>query len=175
MARTLPLPHPPAALPGAVARFAPLAALVVAALALIVAEFLTLREIMAVTAVPEGGRTSGGAHHGYALAVVGVAALPMSVGAVLGGSRPAALALAVLGALALFIALVVDLPSLNETGLIGRTYDLAVASPGPGFWVELAGAVVLLLGGLALLRSSVVAARERSQQRRAARRAATES
>ncbi|MGI8512412.1 MAG: hypothetical protein ACR2NH_07265 [Solirubrobacteraceae bacterium] len=175
MARTLALPRPPAAISAAVARFAPLAALVAAALALIVAEFLTLREIVAVTAVPEGGRTSGGAHHGYALAVVGVAALPMSFGAVLGGSRPASAALVVLGAVALGIALVADLPSLNETGLIGRTYDLAEAHPGPGFWLELAGSVVLLLGGLALLRIRVVEARVRSQQRHAERRRATES
>jgi len=172
VARSLALPRPPAAVSAAAARFGPLVALVAAALALIVAEFLTLREIMAVTVVPAGGRTSGGAHHGYALAVVGVAVLPMAAGAVLGGSRPAAAALVVLGVLALGIALVIDLPSLNETGVIGRTYDLAEASPGPGFWLELAGAIVVLAVGLLLLRSRVAAAREHSESRQTERRSA---
>ena len=118
-----------------------------AGVALIVAEFLTYREIVAVTVVPEGGRTTGGAHHGYALALIGLVSLPMSYGAVLGGSRPAAAALAVLGALALAIAAIVDLPSLDDTGLIGRTYDLAEASPAVGFWIEIVAAAVLLAAG----------------------------
>ena len=40
----------------------------------------------------------------------------MSYGAVLGGSRPAAAALAVLGGLALLIVAIFDVPSLNDTG-----------------------------------------------------------
>jgi hypothetical protein len=153
----------------AVVRHGPLAGLVLAALLLIVAEFLTLREIVAVTVVPPGGRTSGGAHHGYALAVIGVAALPMSYGAVVGGSRPAALAVTALGAVALAIVLIIDLPSLNEAGLIGRTYDLAKAHPGAGFWIELVGAVGLLGGGILVLRSQIARARERDAARRRTR------
>lgn len=148
MARTPALPRPPAA----VARWWPLALVVVSALALMVAELLTLRYIKAVTAVPAGGITKAGAHHGYALAVVAVAALPMAFGAARGGSRPAAAAVIALGVLALLIVLVVDLPSLDDTGLIGRTYDLAKAHAGTGFWLELAGAIGLMCGGLATLR-----------------------
>src|SRR5829696_7123327 len=133
----------------AVARYGPLAGLVLAALLLILAELLTLREIVAVTVVPPGGRTSGGPHHGYALAVLAVTAL---------------------GAVALAIALIVDLPALDETGLIGRTYDLAKAHPGAGFWVELAGALGLLLGGALVVRGQVVRARERDAERRRSRR-----
>ena len=144
---------------------APLVVVAAAAVALVVSEFLVFREIVAVTAVPPGGTTTGGSHHGYALAVVGVASLPMAVGAVLGGSRPAAAALVVLGALALAIVLLVDLPSLNETGLIGRTYDLAEARPALGFWLELAGATVLFGAGLALLRRRVLAARDEARRR----------
>src|SRR5687767_2982099 len=166
MARQLALPRPPAAVSAAVARYGPLVVLALAGIALIVAEFLTYREIVAVTVVPEGGRTTGGSHHGYALALIGLVSLPMSYGAVIGGSRPAAAALAVLGALALAIAAIVDLPSLNDTGLIGRTYDLAEASPAIGFWLELVAATVLLAGGLLLLRRSTVAAREQSDERR---------
>jgi hypothetical protein len=172
MARQIALPRPPEAATAAALRYGPLVVLALAGVALIVAEFLTYREIVAVTVVPEGGRTTGGAHHGSALALIGRVSLPMSYGAVLGGSRPAAAALAVLGGLALAIAAIVDLPSLNDTGLIGRTYDLAEASPAIGFWLEIIAATVLLAGGLLLLRTSTAAARERSDARRAARRAA---
>ena len=182
MARQIALPRPPEAVSRAAKRlaatvgpaakrFAPLVVLALAGIGLIVAEFLTYREIVAVTVVPEGGITKGGAHHGYALGLIGLVSLPMSYGAVIGGSRPAAAALAVLGGLALLIAGIFDVPSLNDTGLIGRTYDLAEASPGPGFWLEIACAAVLLAGGLLLLRRSVVAAREAGEARHRARRA----
>jgi hypothetical protein len=151
VARTLSLPRPPAALVAAVARYWPLAAVVAGAVALIAAEFLVLREIRAVTAVPAGGITRGGAHHGYALAVVGVAMLPMAWGAVRGGSHPAAVALFSLAVVAAAIVLVVDLPRLDATGVIGRTYALAEAHPGPGFWVECAGAALALAGATAVL------------------------
>src|SRR5215212_6816578 len=78
-----------------------LAPLVVGATLLIVAEFLPLYEIRAITAVPAGGHKSTGAHHGYALLVIGVALLPMAWGAVRGGSRPAAIAVLALALIAL--------------------------------------------------------------------------
>jgi hypothetical protein len=128
-----------------------LAPLVVGATLLIVAEFLPLYEIRAITAVPAGGHKSTGAHHGYALLVVGIALLPMAWGAVRGGSRPAALAALALALIALFVALVIDLPDLNETGLIGRTYDQAEARPRVGFFVETLGATLALLGAIGTL------------------------
>ena len=140
MPRSLALRRPPAALS--------LAWLAASALALIAAEFLTFREIVAVAAVPAGGRTTGGAHHGYALAVVGAAALPIALGAVLGGSRAAAAALAALGAVALAIVLAVDLPGAFSEGELARAYESVEARPTAGFWLELAGAVALLAGGL---------------------------
>src|ERR671918_38995 len=79
-----------------VARFAPLVPLLAGALLLIVAEFLTVREIRAVTVVPPGGTETGGALHGYALGIIGLAMLPMSYGAVVRAARPAAVALLVL-------------------------------------------------------------------------------
>jgi hypothetical protein len=152
VARSIAIPRPPAAVSAAFERYWPLVLLLVSALALTVAEFLTLRYIKAVTAVPPGGITKGGAHHGYALAVLGVAALPMAVGSTLGGSRPAALAVTAIGAVALLIGLVIDLPSLNESGILARTYEGARAHPGTGFWVELVAALGLLGGGLVVLR-----------------------
>lgn len=169
MARSLSIPRPPAALVGAAARWAPLGAALAGALALIASEFLVLREIRAVTAVPAGGVTRGGAHHGYALAVVGAAMLPMAWGAARGGSRPAALALLALGVLAAGIVLAIDVPKLGDTGLIGRTYALAEARPRAGFWLECAGTVLALAGAVALvLRTGRAGAA--APERRASRR-----
>ena len=165
MAPSIALPRPSPAFWAAVGRFAPLVLLGVAVVLLVAAEFSTLREIKAVTVVPEGGLTKGGDHHGYALAVISVAALVMGFGAWRGGSRPAAVAVVALGAAALAIVLLIDLPSLDDTGLIGRNYDLAEAHPSTGFWLELVGAVALLASGLLLLRGGVVRARERSEAR----------
>jgi hypothetical protein len=162
--RSLTLPRLPEAVSEA-ARFAPVVVLLLAAVALVVGEFMTFREIKAVTVVPQGGTSTGGSHHGYALAVLGLAAMPMAVGAALGGSRPAAAALSGLGAVALLIVLAIDLPALDDTGLIGRTYDLAEAHPAAGFWVQLVAAVVLLAGGLLLLRRNSGAAARRSRER----------
>ena len=108
---------------------------------LVAAEFSTLYDVRVVTAVPEGGSYAAGPHHGYALAA----------GAVLGGSRPAAVALALLALAALAVALLVDLPDVHETGLIGRTYDAARAEPRAGLYLEIAGGCVALVGAALIL------------------------
>ena len=128
-----------------------LVGLLAGALLLIVGEFLTVREINAGGTVPAGGTTSGGAHHGYALGILGLAMLPMAYGAVVGGSRPAAVATFVLALGAAFVVLFIDRPMLDETGLIGRTYDLAEARPGPGFYVQSLGATLALVCSAAVL------------------------
>jgi hypothetical protein len=138
-----------------VARFAPLVPLVAGALMLVVAEVLVVREIRAVTVVPPGGTETGGRLHGYALAVIGVALLPMAYGAVVGGARPAAVALLALALAACAVVLFVDRPSLDDTGSIGNLYELAEAHPGPGFYVELAGAALALVGAVGALVLSV--------------------
>jgi hypothetical protein len=167
VARSIALPRPSPAVSAAVARFAPIVLLGVAVVLLVAAELSTLREIKAVTVVPEGGLTSGGSHHGYALAVISAAALVMGFGAWRGGSRPAAVAVVALGAAALAIVLLIDLPSLDDTGLIGRNYDLAEARPSTGFWLELAGAVLLLLSGLLLLLGAGARPRRHRRERAA--------
>ena len=141
------------------ARFAPLVPLVAGALMLVAGEFLVVREIRAVTVVPPGGTETGGALHGYALAVIGVALLPMAYGAVWGRARPAAYALLVLALAACAIVLFVDRPLLDDTGSIGTVYELAEAHPGPGFTVEAAGAALALVGAIGAL---VLSARPRS-------------
>ena len=130
---------------------------------LVAAEFSTLYDIRVVTAVPEGGRFGAGAHHGYALGVIGIAIAVMAFGAVLGGSRPAGVAVMVLALAALAIALLVDLPDVHETGLIGRTYDAAKAEPRAGFYLEIAGGCAALVGSALIL---LVRPRRRSATRR---------
>jgi hypothetical protein len=118
---------------------------------LVAAELTTLYDIRVVTAVPEGGSFSTGGHHGYAQVVIAVGIAVMTIGAVLGGSRPAAVAVLVLAVGSLAIALLVDLPDVHETGLIGRTYDAAVAEPRAGLYLEIAGGCAALLGAALIL------------------------
>jgi hypothetical protein len=118
---------------------------------LVAAEFSTLYDVRVVTAVPAGGAFSAGAHHGYAQAVIAVAIAVMAFGAVVGGSRPAAGAVLVLALGSLAIALLIDLPDVHETGLIGRTYDAAVAEPRAGLYLEIAGGCAALVGGALIL------------------------
>ena len=149
------------------ARYAPLVPLVAGALLLIVSEFVTVREIHAVTVVPPGGTSTGGDLHSYALGIIGLAMLPMAYGAVVRRARPAAVAVIVLAAAAAAVVLLVDRPVLDDTGLIGRTYDLAEARPAVGFYLESLGAALALVGGvwalmLAPRRSRWVTPRERA-------------
>jgi hypothetical protein len=138
-----------------VPRSALLVPLLAGALLLIVAEFVTVREIRAVTAVPPGGTETGGGLHLYALAVVGLAMLPMAVGAVLGDALPAKVALVSLAVVACGIVLFVDRPALDDTGLIGRTYELAEARPATGFYLESLGAALALVGALATVVAGI--------------------
>jgi hypothetical protein len=133
---------------------------------LVAAEFSTLYDVRVVTAVPEGGSFSAGGHHGYALAVIAVAIVVMAVGAVVGGSRPAAVAMLVLALGALAIAVFVDLPDTDQTGLIGKTYDAAVAEPRAGLYLEIAGGCLALVGAALILVARP--ARRPSRRRRTA-------
>jgi hypothetical protein len=134
-----------------VSRIALLAVPLAGAGLLVAAELSTLYDVRVVTAVPAGGTYSAGGHHGYALAAIAVAIVVMAFGAVLGGSRPAAVAVVVLALAALAVALFADLPDVHETGLIGRTYDAARAEPRAGLYLELAGGCVALVGGALIL------------------------
>ena len=136
------------------------------ALLLLLAEFSTLYEVRAITAVVPGGSKTAGANHLYALIPIALLALLMAWGAVLGGSRPAALAVAVLGLAALLVVLVQDLPVVTDEGLLAETYESAKASPQTGFYLETLGAVVLLLSGVGMLLFGRGAPSERERPRR---------
>src|SRR4051794_11552215 len=117
----------------------------VGALLLIVADFTKLYEVKAVTAVLTS--RTGGEQHSYALVLIGIVSIPMLVGASLGRSRPAAVALVVLGLIALVIVIAVDVPDVNSTGLT-RDFDQAEASPQRGFYFETLGVALLLVAGV---------------------------
>jgi hypothetical protein len=86
-----------------------------------------------------------------AMAVIGVAAGVAALLARWGEHSLPAIACACLGAIALAIVLIADLPDVTSEGLTsGRL--IGEADPGPGFWVELAGALVTLIAGLVLAR-----------------------
>ena len=132
------------------ARLALCALAMVAALLLVVSTFLTLYEVSNGQATLRS--VSGYSHHSVAMLLLGLAVVPMALGA-LRGARPAMLALGVIGAVVLIVAVAVDLPAAMDEGLLSVTYEGASASPAIGFFVEtLAGVMLLASGGLQLLR-----------------------
>jgi hypothetical protein len=91
--------------------------------------------------------------HGGAFLLFGVLAVAMAWGAGIGGSRPAAVALAAIGAAVIIWSLALDLPQTNDTGAIGRNFADAKASAGPGLYLELlGGALAMAAGSLRLLQ-----------------------
>jgi hypothetical protein len=124
-------------------------AAIAGAILLVAAEFAAIYRIKAVTAVVDS--VTGYDRHGIALALLGVAALPMAYGAVRRGSRPATIALAVLGAIAILIAVVADVPDVHQTGVFGEEYEQAVANPAIGLYLETLGGALLLVAGGGLM------------------------
>ncbi len=121
------------------------ASALVACVLLVIAEFSQLNEIQILTVTEEG--VGVGENHNYALAIIAVAAAVMGFGA-FRGSRPAALALAALGLAALLVVLIVDVPEVGREGLFGRDYEGAKAVKATGFYLETAGAILLLAAGV---------------------------
>ena len=95
-------------------------------------------------------QTAEDQHH-FALLVLAAFALGALLVAVLSGSKPAATAVAICGAIALLLFLLIDLPDAGKVGTISDvTFTQAKAEPATGFWLELTGALVLAVCGTAL-------------------------
>src|SRR3954453_11319330 len=142
---------------------------VAGAILMVVSEFSTLRSVKVLTASCDDLAdpalrgscvTHGYEEHSYALILMGVVAALMTWGAVFGRSRPAAIALIVIGAAVLAIALVTDVPDIHKTGVLGERFDSAHAQSGPGLWMEIVG------GALVLAAGAVAAAAPRARRRR---------
>jgi hypothetical protein len=91
-------------------------------------------------------------HYGAMLVLAGAAIVALAI-AVLTGSKPAAAAVAVCGAIALLIFLIGDLPDANKIGTLDdarQSFIDAKAEPQDGFWFELIGSLVLAVSGTAL-------------------------
>jgi Flp pilus assembly protein TadB len=138
-----------------------------AALLLVATEFTTVASVEvagnscevisdAEPELAERCQLNGFERNGGAFLLLAVLAAVMAWGAGIGGSRPAAAALCVVGVLVLAWALLVDLPVTRETGAIGRTFEGASGSAGPGLWLELAAGVLALGAGVIRLFSGDV-------------------
>jgi hypothetical protein len=112
------------------------------------AEFSTVVRVVVGSLETEKRGVSGHANHGYALLVVALAAVPLLLLA-LRGARTAAGALVALGAVALVVALAVDLPDTRASGSLPESvaFEDAHAQAGPGLGLEIAGGVALVLAG----------------------------
>ncbi len=123
--------------------------IVLAGVVLIASEFM-----IAFQFTPPGGealkQVSNADRHHYSMLVLGLAAIIAMGIAIATGARSAAYAVAGLGAAALLLFLVLDLPDAGKLGDLEdpiRGFASAKAVPQPGFWLEAIGAVTLALGG----------------------------
>lgn len=133
-------------------QFGLLAVALAGVVVLVVADFSTLITVKVSQGSTPYDVVKGHEEHGWAMALIGVLALPMLYGAVAGGSRPAWAAVAALGLVGVLIALIHDAPDLSKTGLCGQRFEDCHAGAATGFYLETLGAVLLVLaGGTALL------------------------
>lgn len=97
---------------------------------------------------------SGFERHGGALVLLALVAAAAALVMARGAHAPAGGVLVVVGAVALGIALIGDLPETNETGALGLNFEGATASAGLGFYLELTGSVLCILAGVLALGST---------------------
>ena len=93
-------------------------------------------------------------HHGPTLLITAAfAAIAKAAFAVWARSKPAAIAVAAMGAFALLIFLLIDLPDAGQVGALDnaeQSFIDAEAIPQEGFWLEMLGALALAFTGAAL-------------------------
>jgi hypothetical protein len=123
-----------------------LLAALIGGLLLVAGDFSTLFEVRVGGVARD--RVTGGDQHAYALAVIGAAAVPLALVATFGASRPAAFALGGLGLVAVAILLAVDLPDVSRNGYVSG-FRSADSTPARGFYLEAAGAALVVLAGAA--------------------------
>jgi len=135
-------------------------------LLLVLAEFSTLFDVHVVTQSAPIKSVSTGSNNTYALVLIALIAAALAYGVARTGSRPALLAIGLLGLLALLIAVLNDLPAASQKG-ITRGFQLASNTAGPGVYLETLGAVLLLCScvfGFMLLGAPARRARRASAQ-----------
>jgi hypothetical protein len=132
-------------LPSRTLRAGILCGALLAALLFVVAEFTSLFEVRVGSTTIRTIAT--GSHQGYALVPIALLVAALAVAVSRSGSRPALLALGLLGLIALLIAVLGDLPDAKATGLVirGGRYVTASSKPSVGLYLETLGAVTLLI------------------------------
>jgi hypothetical protein len=129
-------------------RAAILAGAMLGALLLLVAEFTTLFTVHAQTSSNPIKTVETGPHHSYALVLIAVVVAALAIAVWLDSSRPALLAIGLLGIVALLIALLHDLPDAHASGIAGSNatrYVAEGATPSAGLYLETLGAIVLMI------------------------------
>jgi peptidoglycan/LPS O-acetylase OafA/YrhL len=127
-------------------------AAVIGGLLLVYAETLDLFRIVTpggVTSNAAGSIRTGADQHSWALGVIGVMIALSALLARWTRQRLPAWAAVLLAAIALAIVLIADLPDVTSSGLTTEI-ERGEAEPQSGFWVELAGALIALVGAAAL-------------------------
>jgi hypothetical protein len=116
---------------------------------------------------------SGFERHGGALLLLALLAAAMALGAGPGRSRPASVALVVVGLVVLAVGLLVDLPETRSEGLVNSfdSYSDASGSTGSGFYLELAGGALLVAAGALGLSRRAEPPQPRGSRRREERQA----
>jgi len=141
--RPAPPPSGSRIIPGGV-----LAGGILGALLLLVAEFTTLYDVRTSVGGFLVKSVSTGSNHSYAMIPIGLLAAGLAFAFFRAGSRPALLAIGVLGIVALLVSLLGDLPDAHASGLIGSPathFQSASSRPSAGFYMETLGALVLLI------------------------------
>ena len=141
---------------GAVA--AVLASALLGALLLVVSQFTTLYQVHLATSSSPIKTVATGSNHAYSLIPIALLAVVMAYAVLSQGSRPALVALGVLGVVALALSLAIDLPDAQNSGqlLRGGHYVMARSTPSAGLYMETLGAVALVIScGVGLLMVGV--------------------
>jgi hypothetical protein len=127
---------------------------------LVVAEFSTLLRVETGVGNESVLKTvTTGSHHAYAQVLLALVAAVFTFGAVVRTSRPALIALAVIGVTSLAISFLRDLPDTDRSGSISQKleirFDAAHTVRGSGLYLEMLGGALLIIaggGGLLLAR-----------------------
>jgi hypothetical protein len=124
-----------------------LAGALLGALLLVVAEFTSLYQVHTAASSTPVRTVATGDHDSYALVPLALLAAVLGVGVFRSASRPALLAIGIVGLVTLLIALLGDLPDAQATGLVGSPsthFISATTTPSAGVYLETLGAVLLM-------------------------------
>jgi hypothetical protein len=133
-------------MPFGAARTAILAGVLLGALLLVVAEFTELYRVDIASSPTTVRMVDAGGNHGYALLPLALLAAVLGIGVYRSGSRPALLAIGLVGLVALLITLLGDLPDAQGSHLIrlsGSFFNTS-STPSAGLYLETLGAVLLI-------------------------------